>query len=80
MTEDEIKEAATRLGCWAKPYAIRPKSEAYNLAVVALVQEAVKAEREACAAICLEMAKRSGGDIRTVALEVATERIQARGQ
>jgi hypothetical protein len=37
-------------------------------------------ECEACAAICLEMAKRAGGDIRTAALEVAAERIQARGQ
>lgn len=37
-------------------------------------------EREACTAICLEMAKRAGGDIRTAALEVAADRIRSRGE
>ena len=49
MTQDEIKEAATRLGCWAMPYARVGSSEAHNLALFALVQEAIEAEREACA-------------------------------
>lgn len=52
MTQDEIKEAATRLGCWAVPFALVGSTEAHNIALVALVQEAVKAEREACAKTC----------------------------
>ena len=48
---EAIKAAAIRHGCWAVPYARLPKSEAHNLALFALVQEAVQAEREACAKV-----------------------------
>jgi len=43
------------------------------------LEAAVKAEREACAAICQQMARRTE-DIRRAALEMAAENILARGQ
>ena len=43
------------------------------------IEDAVKAEREACAKVCDRMAARSN-DIRAPALESAAENIRARGQ
>jgi hypothetical protein len=42
------------------------------------VLEAVNEENEACAQVCFEMAQRHN-DIRSAALEMASEYIQARG-
>jgi hypothetical protein len=44
-----------------------------------LLEDAVKAEREACAKLCEEMARRHD-DIRRAALEVVAEWIRARGE
>ena len=44
-----------------------------------LVEEAVLAEREACAKVCETMARRTN-DIRRAALEMAVENIMARGK
>jgi hypothetical protein len=43
------------------------------------INEAVLAEREACAKVCDDMAMRSYKDIRAAALESAAENIRARG-
>ena len=43
------------------------------------IDEAVAAEREACAKVCETMARRTN-DIRRAALEMAAENIMARGQ
>jgi hypothetical protein len=43
------------------------------------IDEAVAAEREACAKVCESMARRTN-DIRRAALEIAAENIRERGQ
>jgi len=43
------------------------------------IDEAVAAEREACAKVCETMARRTN-DIRRAALEIAAENIRERGQ
>tara|TARA_R110000868_G_scaffold175193_1_gene412146 strand:+ start:289 stop:486 length:198 start_codon:yes stop_codon:yes gene_type:complete len=43
------------------------------------IDEAVLAEREACAKVCETMARRTN-DIRRAALEIAAENIRERGQ
>ena len=54
-------------------------SEAVEAEYRAQIQEAVLAEREACAKVCETMARRTN-DIRRAALEMAVENIMARGQ
>ena len=44
-----------------------------------LLDAAVKAEREACAKVCFDMAQQHN-DIRSAALEMASEYIRARGE
>lgn len=71
MTRDDIiRMAREAYGDWY-PHAVPHELERFAALVAA-------AEREACAQVCFEMAQRHN-DIRSAALEMASEYIRTRG-
>ena len=76
MTRDDIirmaKEAGLTLSSFCRWSAYSDDLERFATLVAA-------AEREACAKVCFDMAKRHD-DIRSAALEMASEYIRARGE
>ena len=45
MTEDQIKEAAMRHGCWALPHAVTGSSADHNAGLIAMVNDLIKPVR-----------------------------------
>ena len=76
MTQDEVLETLHRVVQENKHYTTWTVSTPH---LIALVREVIEQEREACAKVCETMARRTN-DIRRAALEMAAEKIMARGQ
>ena len=75
MTRDEIVEIAWDVGLFMRSHKFQDeptKLERFAERIAAV-------EREACANVCFEMAQRHN-DIRSAALEMASEYIRARGE
>lgn len=76
MNRDDIKRMAREAGMFWLDYGSADGDENMLERFAALV---AAAEREACAKVCFDMAQRHN-DIRSAALETASEYIRARGQ
>ena len=75
MTRDDIMRIAWDVGILMRSH----KFQADPTKLERFAERIAAAEREACAKVCFDMAQRHN-DIRSAALEMASEYIRARGQ
>ncbi len=75
MTRDKIVQIAWDVGLFMRSHKFQDEPTKLEQ----FAERIAAAEREACAKVCFEMAQRHN-DIRSAALEMASEYIRARGE